>query len=341
MRIVAPCLLSLLAVASTVEQPVYRIVDLGALHEAASARAINARGDVVGTSYPEAFLYREGGMRSVSPPNAFSSEAFGINDEGEVVGSYFAQEATHAFRLSSRGGFLDLGTLGGTMTVAVAINDRGQVAGWGRLPGSEIAIRSFLYDGKMKELGTLGGSTVATAINNHGDIVGHFELIPGVPRLHAFLYQNGTMIDLGTLGGETSIAYDVNDRGQVVGAASTSSGARHAFLYENGKMRDLGSLGLAAQALAINNKGQIVGQTLVRNLGDARAFIFDTGRMRDLNKMVDVSSGWVLLDAWDINDRGQIVAYGCKTDVGCRALRLDPVSPTNHGHDRYAEVTSR
>jgi probable HAF family extracellular repeat protein len=322
----AAVLLSLLTGASTVAEPVYRIVDLGAIHKGSSPWALNDRGDVVGSSYPEGFLYLRGRMQSVKPPNAFSSEVFDINDKGDVVGSYFAQEETHAFRRSSSGDFLDLGSLGGTATVAVGINSRGQIAGWGRLAGSEIAIRAFIYDGALKQIGTLGGNTYATAINNDGDMVGYFELIPGLARHHAFLYQNGTTIDLGTLGGEASTAYDINDRGQIVGTANTSSGAGHAFLYENGKMQDLGRLGVSAQALGINNKGQIVGQALVNDLGDSRAFIYHNGRMRDLNKMVEASSGWVLLDAWDINDRGQIAVYGCKTRIGCRALRLDPVA---------------
>ena len=51
------------------------------------------------------------------------------------------------------------------------------------------------------------------------------------------------MTDLGTLGGTYSWAFDINDRGQVVGYSGTAAGDQHAFLYGDGAMTDLGTLG--------------------------------------------------------------------------------------------------
>ena len=51
----------------------------------------------------------------------------------------------------------------------------------------------------------------------------------GANRVSAIPYE---IIDLGTLGGDYSYAYGINDSGQIVGWASTSSGYGHAFLYE-------------------------------------------------------------------------------------------------------------
>ena len=68
------------------------------------------------------------------------------------------------------------------------------------------------------------------------------------------------MRDLGTLGGEWSMAFAVNDRGQVVGKSMTKSGDIHAFLWQSGKMTDLGTLGgEESEAVAVNDRGQIVG----------------------------------------------------------------------------------
>jgi len=61
-----------------------------------------------------------------------------------------------------------------------------------------------------------------------------------------------------TLGGKRSFAYDVNERGQIVGSGETKSGKRHAVLWEHGKMTDLGTLprGKRSGADAINDRGQ-------------------------------------------------------------------------------------
>src|SRR6266568_4995963 len=107
------------------------------------------------------------------------------------------------------GTITDLGTLGGSYSEAVAVNDHGQVIGLSTTANNEY--HSFLRsDGVMTDLGSLGGTyTVATAINNHGQIVG-FTLTPtGAPR--AFLWEDGVIHDLGTLGGNASFATDIDD----------------------------------------------------------------------------------------------------------------------------------
>ena len=76
------------------------------------------------------------------------------------------------------------------------------------------------------------------------------------------------MTDLGTLGGSQSLAFGLNNNGQIVGRSSiTGDGAEHSFLYDNGTMYDLNTLttGLNGYVLgsarAINDSGWIVGFT--------------------------------------------------------------------------------
>jgi probable HAF family extracellular repeat protein len=79
----------------------------------------------------------------------------------------------HAF-ISNGTMLTDLGTLGGSYSVGVAINDSGQVAGNSTTAaGSQHA---FTYGGTLPliDLGTLGGaSSYATGINASGQVVGN------------------------------------------------------------------------------------------------------------------------------------------------------------------------
>src|SRR5215831_6096033 len=87
-----------------------------------------------------------------------SMQAMGLNSLGEVTGYYTnADGHQHAF-LYTHGIVKDLGTLGGTYSVGIAVNDSSEVTGSSRVsdPGDEHA---FLHNGVfMDDLGTLGGA---------------------------------------------------------------------------------------------------------------------------------------------------------------------------------------
>jgi probable HAF family extracellular repeat protein len=140
------------------------------------------------------------------------------------------------------------------------------------------------------------------------------------------------MIDLGTLLGNDefadSIAWAINDRGQVVGTSSTPAGGQHAFLWQDGIVTDLGTLGgLFSAARAINNRGQIVGVAEDAN-GDAHAVLWENGAIIDLGTLGGPSS-----QARAINDRGQIVGDGLTADGSLRAFLWE--------NDRMTELPAR
>ena len=131
-----------------------------------------------------------------------------------------------------------------------------------------------------------------------------------------------TITDLGTLGGSESFASGINNSGKVVGYSPIAENSDyHAFLYEGTTMNDLGTLGGSeSYAFGINNSGQVAGYSGTTGNSAHHAFLYDGGNMIDLNTLLPTGSGWVLRQAYGINDSGQIVGEGYNLNGGSRAF---------------------
>lgn len=164
-----------------------------------------------------------------------------------AAGTLPAGRAGHDYQV------VDLGTLGGPVSAAAAMNDRGEIVGWSLTAAGEQ--HPFLWrNGAMIDLRTHGGLMIAGAINNAGTVVGQTTTPAGAP--HAALWRDGKLTDIGlSFPGEASAAADINDRGQVVGWAYTGYADVHGFLWEDGRVTDLGM----REAVSVNNRGEIVG----------------------------------------------------------------------------------
>lgn len=199
----------------------------------------------------------------------------------------------------------DLGTLGGTYSVATDVNGAGQVTGWS-YDSNQRQLAFFYSNGAMTNIGTLGGmySYPSAGINAVGTVAG-YAYTANNAAYRAFIFKNGQLTDLGTLGGAYSQAVAINDAGQVTGWASDASNGQRAFLYSNGTMTDLGTLGgTHSFGQVISGSGSIAGYAYVTSNSGQHAFLYKNGQMTDLGTLGGSSSYPTAL-----NDSDQVTGW--------------------------------
>jgi probable HAF family extracellular repeat protein len=298
----------------------------GSIH---SAR-LGGDGRLVASSYwplPARSFVRIGGRRvNLSPlPGNDSTDTIAINDHGDVVGHSWRRASNPQTRdvvIWPAGQYdqpLPLGTLG-TYSRATAINNNRQVVGqWS-------AGRGFFWDGQMHDLGTLPGpyfldGAVAQAINDAGRIVGRsidlYGVWPVVWQDPAAPIQRMGRFD----SGYSITVNDINTDGTSVGRAPLSGNRIwHAAKWDvSGRITDLGGLMNPASnygaANAINDAGEIAGWS-VGPSSDTYATLWAEGKVIDLHTAaVGLPAGYHLVDAIDIDDRGDILAWGYRSDT--------------------------
>ena len=306
--------------------PIYYVTNLGSFGgDASIAYAIASNGSVAGGALTaqyekRAFLYERGTARDL---DGVSSQANALNASGAVAGTSYAGGNAQAV-VWSGGARTELGTLGGTESEAMGINFSGAVVGRAETTGGQG--HAFLWsEGRMEDLGALPGGSWSSAysINDDGQIAGYG--MAGWGFFRAFVRNPGLgLSELGTLGGWNSYAFGINSSGEVAGHSSTAAGWVHAYLYSDGLMRDLGTLGgMQSYAYGINTSGAVVGHSWLAGSNVTHAYVYRNGWMTDLNTLIDPASGWELLEAYGINDSGQIAGMGLYNGQAL-AYRLDP-----------------
>jgi probable HAF family extracellular repeat protein len=348
----------------TTESARYTVTDLGTLEGGTFSQpfSINRYGLVSGSSSlrdgnQHATLWLEElkvdiGAPGLGGPNSI---AFGDNENFQSAGEAesstpdpkgedfcgFGTRLTCLPFLWRDGGMIQLPTLGGNNGVAMAISNRGEVAGFAEnstpdpgCPAPQVLHFKpvFWEKGVIHKLPTFGGDPdgVAQEINDNGEVVGGsgtcatfntnflYNLVP----VHALLWENGKATDLGNLGGQTgqaggNIAYDINNQGQVVGNSDLPGDTTfHAFLWtKRTGMQDLSVLSgdVASVSISINDAGSVVGASLDANF-NPRAFLWEKGVMTDLNTLIAGDSSLYLLTGCSINSRGEITGLGLTSD---------------------------
>lgn len=244
-----------------------------------------------------------------------------INAKGQVTFSLNPGPASRGYFYN--GAIVqDIGTLGGAETLAIDLNDAGQVTGGSTIQAGNEHAFVWTAGGGMLDLGVLPGASNARAkaINRYGVVTGSSE---GVPLFAPRAFRWSAVDGMENLGAFTaglasfSTGDALNDAGLITGSSSTADFDRHAFAWTPATgMLDLGTAGgTESFVMAMSPAAHIAG---IINLasGDQRAMSWTraTG-MRNLGTLGGRTSV-----ANDVNSKGQIVGLAYNKADEARAF---------------------
>ncbi len=232
---------------------------------------------------------------------------------------------------------VDLGTLGGSFSIAFDVSDAGEVTGAANVTG-EFQHGFRWVRGQMMDVGTLEG--LGTGLNAQAAGRAGSEVVSILSEVstpdplgenfcgfgtgllcRAGVWRKGVMTPLPGLGGNNAAALTMNSQGQIVGLAedgvldgtcmAPQQSHFQAVTWEHGHIRVLPPLPGDEVAMAVrnNDNGQVVGTSgLCSNttfggtgLG-AHAVLWDHGTPIDLGNLGDPNSGFAAV----VNNKGEV-----------------------------------
>jgi probable HAF family extracellular repeat protein len=246
---------------------------------------------------------------------------------------------------------LNLGTLGGTESFGLFVNDAGQVVGLSLTASGDT--HAFLWeDGVMTDLGSLGSPPVRPQTNSPGrglgsggHVVGTSLVSPGSAE-HAFLWYRGSMTDLGPrpsslwvngsgavvsgnqLWRDGSWSTIPMDRGVAINDAGVIAGRTEDRLqiWDGVTLVDGGNLAPGfIMVYGINEAGQVIGRSSTTDpapgfpgTAEQRAFLWADGVMHDLGSLGgrDLRAS----QPYDLNEAGEVVGSSVTVDGHPRAF---------------------
>ncbi len=257
---------------------------------------------------------------NIDYPNGMPSGPSGVNDSGQIVGSW--QDTTTG---ALHGYFYDGTTYtpldypGAANTEAVGINNDGVISGFYYGVGSDLFPHGFIYsNGIFTSLtypGTLNG-TNGQGINNHSEVVGFWGYH------YSFTYDNGAYTSFGYPGAEVTYAYGINDSGEIAGYYQmSSSGYPFGFFYDGQSTFTSIAYPGASQTVAfgVNNLNVVVGNTSTPS--GLSGFLWQAGQFTLINP-----ADWSPLPH-GINNHGQIVGVYSPSGVRHGFLATPSSSP--------------
>ena len=287
--------------------------------------AINNSGEVVGRAILDdgvgvAAVWQDGAVRFLESADGVPSAGTAIAENGWTAGWIEPMPQKREAAVWKNGQRRNLGSDGPRMNEASGINDEGLVSGWTHegSPSQGLVSAVSWSESRGSKIHEFGFARFVD-VNNSGTFVGMVTVTENRSNAYAFVsYDGQATSDLGSLEGFSSVPYAINDHGAVVGTSLVNR-MIHGFIWQDGQMTDLGVCDRSdtVHAMAINNDNQVVGLCMnIRGIYDGanprlpQAFLWDQGTMTSLNDLIPSDSGWDLIRATGINDKGMIVGEG-------------------------------
>ena len=231
---------------------------------------------------------------TIDYPGADETSIFGINNSGQIVGSYTDSTGQHGFILDG-GNFTTIDYPGAQYSYVRGINDSGQIVG---SYTDSTGQHGFILDGGNFTTIDYPGGWLSSVhgINDSGQIVGRYA----DSGYRGFLFDGGNFTRIHYSGALATSLYDINDSGQIVGYYYYPTRDRFGLLLNGGNFTTIDYLGAKRTSLyGINNSGQIVGSY---DSSGGHGLLLDGGNFT----IIDYPGARRTRLA-DINDSGQIV----------------------------------
>ena len=257
-------------------------------------------------------------------PGSTWTEASGINNLGQVVGTYTDAAGTpHGFTYEN-GAYTTVDFPAAAHNYAFGINDAGSIVG-----SLSYVLPQGPYSATLRENGVWSAydfpahETDGRDINVHGHIVGIYNDGVGTPD-HGFLKVGSNYTSIDYPGAPITYVFGLNNAGTVTGTFMDNQGFVRGFIYSGGNYTQLTYPNAADTIVTdINNNNMIVGWKVEG--GKTIGFTFKSSKYRPV---IVPFAGTTSTRARGLNDAGAIVGTYTGPDclTGCSFLATPSAS---------------
>jgi probable HAF family extracellular repeat protein len=259
-------------------------------------------------------------------PGSVWTEVAGINDAGQIVGTYTPPTGiVHGF-VYQNGVYTTIDMPGMAHNYLFGINDAGHMVGG----VSEILPRgpyhaTLFENGSWSLYDFPGNETDGRAINSHGHIAGIYNAGFGTPD-HGFLKVGEEYTSIDYPNASITYVFGLNDAGYVTGTYRDPFGLLKGFVYLNGAYTTISYPGASETYIGgINNANAMVGWKVEG--GKVGSFVLSGQSYRPVIVPFATATN---TKARSLNDLGQVVGTYTSQDcpVGCAFLATPNPSGT-------------